>query len=430
MIIPNNQSSLTQWIDWLLHLHADEIDLGLKRIGLVANEMHVTKPAPFIITVAGTNGKGSTVAILSSILIEAGYKVGTYTSPHILEFNERIQINNHAVSDQTIVNAFTSIEKQRKQTKLTYFEFSTLAALSIFTESQLDLVVLEVGLGGRLDAVNIVDADATIVTAIDVDHVDWLGDDRDQIALEKAGVMRKGQISVCSDPKPPKTMLEFSEKLGVQLSCLGTDFSYEQLDNNDQAWLFKNLDNEVNYSLTKPALHGEFQLQNASGVVRLLSSIHNLIPVTVKQINAGLKSAKHPGRLESRKINHQDWLIDVAHNPQSAMVLASYLETKAKQSKERIAIFSALNDKDMLPMVQAIVPYVKTWVIANLAIPRASGLPKLKSILINAGIDATNIVEFDSIELAVQSVKLMPNSDVLVWGSFFTVSQTLTAIES
>ncbi|WP_321324111.1 folylpolyglutamate synthase/dihydrofolate synthase family protein [Thiomicrorhabdus sp.] len=430
MITPNNQSNLTQWIDWLLHLHADEIDLGLERIRLVANQMQVTKPAPFVITVAGTNGKGSTVAMLSAILIEAGYKVGTYTSPHILEFNERIQINNHAVHDQTIVDAFASIEKQRKQTKLTYFEFSTLAALSIFKESQLDVVVLEVGLGGRLDAVNIVDADASIITAIDVDHIDWLGDDRDQIALEKAGVMRAGQISVCSDPKPPKTLLEFSKNLGVQFSCLSIDFTYDQTRNNDQAWLFKSLnDNESAFEFTKPALHGDFQLQNASGVVGLLFKIQDQIPVTVEQIDSGLKKVKHPGRLDSKRINHQNWLIDVAHNPQSAMVLAGYLEKQTEQPKDRIAIFSALNDKDMLPMVQAIVPYVKTWVIADLAIPRASDLTRLKSILISAGVDEVNITEYRSIDSAVQAVTIMPSCDVLVWGSFFTVSQALMSIK-
>jgi len=430
MNTPNSQSSLEQWIDWLLHLHADEIDLGLDRIRLVANQMHVSQPAPYVITVAGTNGKGSSVAMLSAILKEAGYNIGTYTSPHILEFNERIQINNCAVDDQTIVNAFDLIEKQRKQTKLTYFEFSTLAALSIFTQAKLDVVVLEVGLGGRLDAVNIVDANASLITAIDVDHIDWLGDDRNLIALEKAGVMRKNQISVCSDPKPPQSLLAFAKDLGVNFSCLSQDFSYEVASSPDQAWHFTELKSAGHENtFVKPALAGSFQLQNAAGVVALLLRVKEQLPVSKEQINIALKAVKHPGRLELKQINYQAWLIDVAHNPQSAQVLAGYLKSQDIQSNNRIAIFSALNDKDMLPMVKAIVPFVKTWVIADLNIPRATRLEKLKAILLKAGINQANIVEYSSIYSAVVAVTEMPNKDILVWGSFFTVSQAIAAIK-
>jgi len=430
MKTPNSQSSLEQWIDWLLHLHADEIDLGLDRIRLVANQMHVNQPAPYVITVAGTNGKGSSVAMLSAILKAAGYQVGTYTSPHILEFNERIQINNCSVDDQTIVNAFDLIEKQRKQTKLTYFEFSTLAALSIFTEAKLDVVVLEVGLGGRLDAVNIVDANASLITAIDVDHIDWLGDDRNLIALEKAGVMRKNQVSVCSDPNPPQSLLEFVSDLGVNFSCLSKDFKYDIANPTDQTWCFKELrDDGFASTFVNPALQGHFQLQNAAGVIALLLKIKEQLPITEEQINTGLKAVKHPGRLESKKINDQAWLIDVAHNPQSAQVLADYLKSQEVQPENRIAIFSALNDKDMLPMVKAMVPFVKTWVIADLGIPRATNLQDLKTILLAAGVNQANIIEFNSIGSAVTAVKEMCNSHVLVWGSFFTVSQAIASIK-
>lgn len=430
MITPNNQSSLSQWIDWLLHLHAKEIDLGLERIRIVANEMQVTRPAPFVITVAGTNGKGSSVAMLTSILLEAGYKVGTYTSPHILEFNERIQVNGESVSDQLIVDAFSKIEQKRKSIKLTYFEFSTLAALSIFTASNLDVIVLEVGLGGRLDAVNVVDADATIITAIDVDHIEWLGDDRDLIAIEKAGVMREGQLSVCSDPNPPQTLIDYAHRNKVHLSLLGIDFTYSSHADDDQAWLFKQAHQEkAVYSLKIPNLEGAFQFQNAAGVVALLLKIKTFLPVSIEAISNGLQKVQHAGRLQRMKIGNQAWLIDVAHNPQSALVLAEFLSCQESPKDGRIAIFSALSDKDMLPMVKVIAPFVDVWAIADLAIPRATSIEVLTQTLLQAGVKKADIEVYGSIDQTVQSVKRYAISDVLVCGSFFTVSQALLSIK-
>ncbi|BCN93728.1 bifunctional folylpolyglutamate synthase/dihydrofolate synthase [Thiomicrorhabdus immobilis] len=431
MNIPNNQSTLEQWVDWLLHLHAQEIDLGLERIRLVAEKMQVTRPAPFVISVAGTNGKGSSVAMLASILKAAGYNVGTYTSPHILKFNERIQVNSVPVSDQQIVDAFTAIESQREQIKLTYFEFSTLAALTIFKQAKLDVVVLEVGLGGRLDAVNVVDADASLITAIDVDHIDWLGDDRSLIAVEKAGIMREGRLSICSDPNPPQTLIDYAAELQVDLACLKIDFDYQKNPLNDQAWSFNfTQDDQPAVTLTKPQLHGDFQLQNASGVVALLSKIRSQLAVDIEHINKGLAEVKHPGRMQSLQINHQAWLIDVAHNPQSAQVLAEYLEKQAFEPHKSIALFSALNDKDMLPMVRVIKPFVSQWAIADLDIPRSTGLQQLTGILLQAGVEKQQICEFESIALATEYVKGCDKSNVLVWGSFFTVAQTLEELEA
>lgn len=433
---PNNQSSLDNWIDWLMHLHAQEIDLGLTRIAKVASDMQLLTPAPLVITVAGTNGKGSSVAMLCSILQAAGYKVGAYTSPHIISFTERIKINGKQVTEQAIVNAFNQIENQRAQTKLTYFEFSTLAAINIFSQTDLDVVVLEVGLGGRLDAVNIVDANATLITAIDVDHVDWLGDDRNLIAVEKAGVMRTNQISVCSDPDVPTTLIAHANTLGTKLSVLNRDFSY-QLQTDD--WQLKQ--QAVNETYAMPALKGDFQIQNAAGVVMLLQQLvaANKINLNQAQINQGLANVSHAGRLEHRDVAGQSWLIDVAHNPQSAEVLASYLEqTKAK---DLVAIFSALNDKDMAPMVKAIAPFVKQWHIADLDIARSSSIERLNQILLQADVSAENIVSHDNMAQAVSAVKnealtgelaepAAPENKVLVWGSFFTVAQVIETLES
>ncbi|WP_029407886.1 bifunctional tetrahydrofolate synthase/dihydrofolate synthase [Thiomicrorhabdus sp. Milos-T2] len=431
MNTPNNQSSLQQWVDWLLHLHAQEIDLGLERVSLVANQMQITRPAPFIISVAGTNGKGSSVAMLASILKEAGYNVGTYTSPHILKFNERIQINGISVNDQKIVDAFTSIENQRKTTKLTYFEFSTLAALEIFKQASLDVVVLEVGLGGRLDAVNLVDADASLITAIDVDHIDWLGDDRNVIAVEKAGIMREGKVSVCSDPNPPGTLLEYASNLNANLACLDKDFNYYSDENNHQAWWFdfKPINNE-SLRLNKPGLQGEFQLQNAAGVVALLQKVQQELPVSIQAINLGLTQVQHPGRMQSLQINNQAWLVDVAHNPQSAQALADYLIKQENDLTQSIAVFSALNDKDMLPMIKAIAPFVSEWVVADLNIPRATSVEQLTGLIMQAGVKEKAILGFESIALAVEYAQSAETEKVLVWGSFFTVSQTLESLQS
>lgn len=429
MNTPNNKSSLNEWVDWLLRLHAQEIDLGLERIRAVATKMQVTRPAPFIISVAGTNGKGSSVAMLASILKAAGCNVGTYTSPHILEFNERIQINGTSVTDEKIVEAFDFIENQRQETKLTYFEFSTLAALTIFNQAKLDVVVLEVGLGGRLDAVNVVDADAALITAIDIDHIDWLGDDRNVIAVEKAGIMRAGHVCVCSDPNPPQSLFDYAANLNVDLSCLTREFSYSNVVENNQAWQYLDLlSNERSITIANPSLQGAFQIQNASGVVALILKIKEKLNVTVEAINAGLQKVEHAGRMQSLQVNAQAWLIDVAHNPQSAQALADYLAQQPVK-KDRIAVFSALSDKDMLPMVRAIKPFVKKWVIADLKIPRSTNLEELRSTLLSAEIQGDDIHEFESMTIAVNHVQQYQNKNVLVWGSFFTVSQVLNALK-
>ena len=421
---PNRQSTLNQWVDWLLHLHAQEIDLGLERISKVATSMDLKHPAPQIISVAGTNGKGSSVAMLAAIYQAAGYQVGTYTSPHITHFNERIRLNNIPVADELIVNAFADIEEQRAITKLTYFEFSTLAALKIFADIKPDLVILEVGLGGRLDAVNVVDADASLITAIDIDHIEWLGSDRSVIATEKAGIMRSGKTSVCSDPSVPQSLLDYAKQNQVNLSLLGRDFDYQKVDKN--SWQF-GFSDQAPKTFMAPALKGEFQLQNAAGVLAVVALMQAELPVELAAINQGLTNVSHPGRLEKRQIGEQEWLIDVAHNPQSAQVLAEYLA--AENLTGLVAVFSALNDKDMVPMVQQLAPYIKEWHIADLAIPRASSLELLQQILHQAEVKEEQYFCQSSILSAVESVASSNEQQVLVWGSFFTVSQSLQALE-
>lgn len=458
---PNIESSLDEWISWLLNLHAEEIDLGLERIRQVATSMKLLKPAPLVVTVAGTNGKGSSVAILVSILQAAGFQVGSYTSPHIQRFNERIQINRIPVADSLIVAAFDQIERHRGQTKLTYFEFSTLAALSIFKATNLDIVVLEVGLGGRLDAVNVIDADAVLITAIDIDHIDWLGDDREKIAVEKAGVMRPGRVAVCSDAQPPASLANYAQVHQVPLFQLGEDFDFyasfsgkapqcQSEIGSGWRWVNHTLpllpelleggQNQVDhFNLLTPSLKGSFQLQNAAGVVALFLLLYSkqqlpktLLPATLIQaVNLGLKNARHPGRLQEMWIEQQYWLIDVAHNPQSAEMLVDFLEQESLHGLT--AIFSVLRDKDALPMVLQLAPFIDCWLVADLQNPRAMSLDDLGALLKLPEVHRKNVSAKvspqESIETCVSKALLLP-SKVLVFGSFFTVGQVFDALEA
>lgn len=432
----SQDSSLQAWIDGLLAMHAQEIDLGLERVSEVARRLAVTRPAEFVISVAGTNGKGSSVAMLSSILDAQGYRVGTYTSPHILRFNERIQINGAVASDREIVEAFAQIEAARGHTKLTYFEFATLAALLIFKRREVDVAVLEVGLGGRLDAVNLVDADAALITAIDVDHIDWLGDDRSRIALEKAGITRPGKPAVCSDPQPPGTLAAYVNVQQVSLWQLGVDFSVEKTQQAGYIRFKQPVTQEwpMGLDLPQPALLGAFQWQNAAGVVALLARIGHKIPISLDSLARGLQAVKHPGRLQQLTVNApngvQHWLVDVAHNPQSAQALADFLAAQPDAQAPYVTLFSVLNDKDSLPMVKLLKPYISQWVVADLQIPRASSLDKLCALLQQAGVADDSVLSCASMQQAVQSVLAMPAQKVLVWGSFFTVSQVLEALET
>lgn len=431
-LTPDSQSSLEKWVDWLLHLHAQEIDLGLDRIRQVAERMELLQPVPIVLTVAGTNGKGSSVAMLVSILQAAGYRVGAYTSPHIQCFNERIQLLGGLATDQQIVSAFDEIERGRQDTKLTYFEFSTLAALSVFKQAKLDVVVLEVGLGGRLDAVNVVDASAALITAIDIDHIDWLGDDRGQIAIEKAGVTRTGRVAVCSDPNPPATLATYAKTNQVPLRQLNQDFHLLQ---TDDGWMLDVSASSADWQgdfvssqLPFPALRGDFQVQNAAGVVALLSAVHSSLPVSRQAVFDGLKKVKHAGRLETVVVNERNWLVDVAHNPQSARVLADYLQTTV-DAGNYTAVFSVLSDKDAAPMIEALSPYIKKWLIADLAIPRASSAEQMKVSLGAAGVADEDIIVFGTVAESVLYCVQQQIEPVLVWGSFFTVSQVYQALE-
>ncbi|HEY0296370.1 MAG TPA: bifunctional tetrahydrofolate synthase/dihydrofolate synthase, partial [Bordetella sp.] len=317
---PDAATPLDGWLQYLEGLHAKAIDLGLERVSEVARRLDIRLDAVKFV-VGGTNGKGSTCAMLESMLLAAGYKVGLYTSPHLIHFNERARLNGELVTDETLVEQFQAVEAARGEISLTYFEFTTLAVLRLFSRSRLDAVVLEVGLGGRLDAVNIVDADCSIVTSVDLDHMDYLGDTREAIGFEKAHIYRAGRPAICSDPVPPQSLLDYAAKIGADLWLFGHDFNYS---GDRQQWAYGGR-NQRRSALAYPALRGANQLLNASAAMAALESVRDRLSVPQQAVRQGLALATLPGRFQILP-GQPLVVLDVAHNPHAAAVLAQNLD--------------------------------------------------------------------------------------------------------
>lgn len=411
--------TLGQWLALQEQQHSQAIDLGLERVREMAQRLGLLSPQALTITVAGTNGKGSSTATLSAIYTAAGYRTGWYSSPHLLTYNERICIDNKPVSDALLVQAFCAIYEQLHSLTLSYFEWGTLAALWLFKQQQCQVQVLEVGLGGRLDAVNVIDADAALITPIDLDHQTWLGNDRATIAKEKAGILRVNQMAVCSDPNPENSLLSVVEKLGIGMSFLSKDYQFKRLDAHSWQWQGANR----SLTLPQPKLLGEFQLANISGVIMLVQRLQSRLPVTDTQLVQGLLSINLVGRLDYRVLNQCHWLFDVAHNPQSIRALADYCATQLKQTPLSL-VFSALADKDIQPMVTQLAPYIQRWFVAVLPSPRAASHEQLARAL--ASLPADQVVWCDSIEQACERAQQQPEAVLrLVSGSFVTVEQGL-----
>jgi len=412
---------LAEWLAFQEKSHAHAIDMGLVRVQLVASRLALHLAQPFTITVAGTNGKGSSTAMLSHIYAAAGYKVGWYASPHLLDYNERIRINNAPASDALLVEAFRVIAAVSDDLTLSYFEWGTLAALWVFKQQACDVQVLEVGLGGRLDAVNVIDADAALITPIDIDHQAYLGNTRELIAIEKAGILRKGQVAVCSDPQPPSSLIDTAQALGLSLSLSGSDFSWQHCD--EGKWLWRTGDST--YSLPVPALRGDFQLANAAGVLMLVDGLQSRLPVQVSALAQGLSDVRLLGRLDARRYVDKNWLFDVAHNPQSIGALADYL---VAQPEPVMAVFSALSDKDIGSMVDRLAPYVSQWFVAPLGGARAASLEQLQDAFLS--VDMHRVQWCDTISDACFVAQTYDSAATrLVCGSFVTVEQGLRWLE-
>lgn len=427
MTVPTHSpQTLEEWLAWQEHLHPISIDLGLDRVRCVWRDLDMPDLAPIIVTVGGTNGKGSTIALLESIFLAAGYRVGTYTSPHLLTYNERVRVNGVVVDDEALISAFSRIELARGSTSLTYFEFGTLAAFLIFAAQSLHVVLLEVGMGGRLDAVNAVDPTISVITSVDIDHTQWLGSDRELIGLEKAGIMRRNRVTVCAELTPPKSVREYAQKVGATLSVNGRDYSYRDLGNGTWHW---QCGERVRSALPHPALRGAHQLQNAAAVLMVVDLVQGRLPVTQANIREGLLNVRLPGRFQMVPTSIPT-VVDVAHNPQSAAVLAENLKAWPCSGKT-YAIFSALRDKDIIGTVMPLAQRIDEWHVFPLSGPRASNETELFLSLSKIPLRGL-VYTHDSMERAHHeiSARATVNDCVVVFGSFHTVAAFLRLVMS
>jgi len=416
--------SLNDWLLRLESMHPKAIDMGLDRVAAVAQLLGLKFSCP-VITVGGTNGKGSTCAMLESILLQGGYRVGLYTSPHLLHFNERARINGEIASDDALCAAFEKVDAARRDISLTYFEFSTLAILLLFVEAGLDAVILEVGLGGRLDAVNIIDADVAIVTSVDLDHQDYLGDTREAIGFEKAGIYRAGRPAICSDPAPPASLIDHATKIGADLWLFGRDFNYS---GDRQQWNYGGRSLRRN-SLAYPSLRGANQLLNASAALAALEALRDRLPLGAQEVRNGLVMVELPGRFQVLPGRPQV-ILDVAHNPHAAATLAQNLDNMGF-FPFTYAIFGAMSDKDVLGVISHLKDKIDHWYLTGLPLDRAADTHYLADCLRQSGVQEStekgsecSIRHFPNPQEAIIEAKRLAteNDRIVVFGSFLTVA--------
>ncbi len=417
--------TLDQWLVHCEQLHAKTIDLGLERVRIVAERMQIRFDCP-VITVAGTNGKGSSCAMLESILRQAGYRTGLYTSPHLVRFEERLQLAGEAVSAVELVGALARVEQARGLGKdeitLTYFEFSTLAILDLMMRSALDVVILEVGLGGRFDAVNIIDADCALITSVDIDHTALLGQSREQIGFEKAGIMRTGKPVVVSDPLPPQSIIDHATEIDANLWRFGVDFNFTG-DKQQWAWAGRG---RRYAGLAYPALRGANQLLNAAGVLAVLTALRDRLPVTAQALRNGLAFVELPGRFQI--VPGQPTLVlDVAHNPHATAALAANLDAMGYFPTTH-AVFGAMADKDIARILTAISPLIDRWYFTDLPTPRAASAAQLLALwqaqTTRANASAALYPQpLRALEAAIGNAD--PADRIIVFGSFYTVGGVL-----
>jgi dihydrofolate synthase/folylpolyglutamate synthase len=415
-------TTLANWLNWQESLHPRAIDLGLDRVRTVAEQLGVHQPAATVITVAGTNGKGSSVAFLEAILTAAGYRVGSYTSPHLLRYNERIRVAGAEVDDAALCEAFARIDAARGNLSLTYFEFGTLAALLLFREAGVPVAVLEVGLGGRLDAVNLVDADAALITSIALDHTDWLGADRDSIGREKAGVCRPGRPLICAEPAPPDGLLAVLRERGARHYQVGRDYTFQR-DTDHWQW---GCATARLTGLPLPGLPGDHQLSNAAAVLMTLHTLADRLPVVPDAIHTGLRRAWIAARCQ-RIPGPVEWLLDVAHNPHGAAALARYLAATPARGRTHL-VLGLLADKDAAAVARALDGAVDCWYTATLGGPRGRDGAQLAAVLRQSGVRRT-LTGFADVAAACRAAAgaARRGDRIVVCGSFYTVAEALAS---
>lgn len=428
MAVNPDPLTFEQWLARIEGLHPSGIELGLERVGRVAERLFGTpspKPAAVTFVVGGTNGKGSACAMLEAIAVAAGYRVGCYTSPHLLRFNERVRVDGRDADDAALVARFEQVEAARHgpdgATPLTYFEFTTLAALALFAAADLDVAILEIGLGGRLDAVNLVDADCAVLMMIDLDHKDWLGDTREAIGREKAAIMRAGRAAVLADPDPPASVLDHAEAIGADLWRFGTDFRYETFD---RQWTWHGR-GQRRGGLAHPAIRGANQLLNAATVLAALETQRERLTVPIQAIRQGLARVALPGRFQVLP-GQPTIILDVGHNPQAAFHLKRNLDAMGFHPRTW-AVFGMLADKDIAAVVAQLAGHVDHWICCGLQGPRALQAEALaaivREVIDRAEARATVVVEpTPGAGLNRARSEAEAADRILVFGSFLTVA--------
>ena len=416
--------NLCDWLEWQEELHFTAIELGLDRCTVVAENMGLLDPDFTVISVAGTNGKGSSVTMMEAILGNSGYKTGCYTSPHLIRYNERIKLDGVEVSDEMLCESFSRIDHARGDISLTYFEFGTLAALDIFHQANVDVALLEVGLGGRLDAVNCLDADVALVTSVDLDHMQWLGPDRETIGREKAGIFRGDKSAICSDPHPPETVLQYAEEIGATLYIPGRDFNY-QLSEDHWSWQW---DSVIYENLPRPDQYNSCQIQNAAGVLMVLNTLTSKLPIKAGAIEKGLENFSLIGRFQMLTEGTQI-ILDVAHNNQSAKMLVHNLKQFPNSGKTHI-IIGMLKDKDRNSILGELIEIADYWHTVTISNSRGTDSETIKNELLDLGVTVP-ISESDTV--ANTFLKLQKETGmhdrIVVTGSFLSVGDAIKYLE-
>jgi len=416
--------TLPSWLEWLEALHPHEIEMGLERVRTVVARAGLDRNLPKLVTVAGTNGKGSVVEYLTRSYFCAGFRTGSYTSPHLHVFNERVRINGVNASDTLLCDAFASIEQARGDTTLTYFEYTTLVAMRIFIDQQVDVAILEVGLGGRLDAVNCWDTDCAVITSIAIDHEAFLGSDREVIGFEKAGIARSNTPLVIGELDCPQSVIDHGKAIAARLCRIDQDFSIKATE-ADGAFLCT-LPGGETLRLPSPGLTGQHQRRNAAVAATVITLLSDVLPVKPADIRAGVASARVAGRMQQMTVADRQVFLDVAHNPAAAAMLA---KTLAEHHGERsfVAVFGVMQDKDLAGLLDPLAPLVKSWLCTELPVPRALP-PSEAAAHIKLHYAPDKVLEFRQIDAALERALGDPSFEgcqILIFGSFFTVAGAL-----
>jgi len=418
--------NLADWLAFLEKLHPSAIELGLERAGAVAKRLGLQRPAARVVTVSGTNGKGSTCALLAALLRAQGFSVGVYSSPHLLRYNERVSINGQQASDEALCAAFAAVDSARGEISLTYFEMGTLAAFWLFERAKLDVAVLEVGLGGRLDAVNLVDADLALITHIALDHSEWLGNTREQVAYEKAAIFRAKKPALCGDLNPPQTLLDSAQKLGAPLTLRGRDYDFAQ---DESTWHWRGQSAQGTplqlHGLPLPAL----PLPSAALALQAAALLN--LPLRAETLGKVLAETRLRGRMQRKSLNFQgkslNLLLDVAHNPDAAQYLAARLAESSP--RKRLAVFGLLADKDLPGVIAPLLPLIKHWAVTALPSVRSREAAELK-IALQA--EKAEVAAYPTLAdaLKAQCERAQEGDEILLFGSFYSVSEALLFLQS